>query len=337
MNEKYAKNNEVLREQKSHGCTPSKHDILCGKDRKYSKHTRNGLFRELINGMKATYDRATSKKQKMQITKDIVTFMKQECGSRFLKKLDKQQSSCSSSPSSLWVEIDDQTARDKVSHALRFANRQRYTTMKSTTPTTYLQLRTLLPQPQQKNIQPPLAGAPAQTGASPRVTGTTDHNPDSAESMEDSKTFDTEPIPFSEVFGSSFAALKQKSLVQPKQPLTESNCDDPSLLACDSEQAKVVILSRPQSPANSSHQQAITQFPQTIITANNDHQSFNHNNKPASSTTEWTNPATRRRDAVIEKQHPRGSSQHCDLNHSAADMVSHPWSSLQIAEEDSVS
>jgi hypothetical protein len=62
--------------------------------------------------MKLSYCAAPSKQEKMVITKEIVTFMQSEYGSRFLKMEGGN-----------WVEINNQAARDKVSHALRFAAR----------------------------------------------------------------------------------------------------------------------------------------------------------------------------------------------------------------------
>jgi hypothetical protein len=88
-------------------------DILCGKDKTYSKHEGNMRFRRLIQDYVQPYQSATTKQQKMTITKEIVTQLETEYSARFLKMVDIH--------SGEWQEISTQNARDKTSHALRFA------------------------------------------------------------------------------------------------------------------------------------------------------------------------------------------------------------------------
>lgn len=92
---------------------PTEMDVLCSKDKSVAKHPGNVVFRERIEQGTKTYSVATNKQEKMKITRDIVSFMQVKHGSRFLKK-----------EGNVWVEINNQTARDKVSHALRFAAKQ---------------------------------------------------------------------------------------------------------------------------------------------------------------------------------------------------------------------
>ena len=89
---------------------PTEMDILCSKDKSVAKHPGNLAFRERIEEGTASYSTAVSKQEKMKITRDIVTFMQHKYGSRFLKQ-----------KGNAWIEINNTTARDKVSHALRFA------------------------------------------------------------------------------------------------------------------------------------------------------------------------------------------------------------------------
>ena len=91
--------------------SPTDMDVLCSKDKSTAKHPGNLVFRERIEQVTARYSVATSKQEKMKITRDIVAFMRMKHGSRFLKLHS----------GGAWVEITDQSARDKVSHALRFA------------------------------------------------------------------------------------------------------------------------------------------------------------------------------------------------------------------------
>ncbi|KAL7555580.1 hypothetical protein ACA910_016188 [Epithemia clementina (nom. ined.)] len=94
--------------------TPLEFDVLCSKDKTHSTHTGNRLFRERIDAMKEVYRVTKNKQGKMEITKNIVKYLKQRHATRFLKR-DANGS---------WTEISDQAARDKVSHALRFATRR---------------------------------------------------------------------------------------------------------------------------------------------------------------------------------------------------------------------
>jgi hypothetical protein len=89
---------------------PTISDILCGKDKTYSKHEGNLRFRQLIQDYVEPYQEATTKQEKMQITKEIVRHLQTVWSARFLKKVGSE-----------WQEISTQNARDKTSHALRFA------------------------------------------------------------------------------------------------------------------------------------------------------------------------------------------------------------------------
>ena len=92
---------------------PTAVDCLCGKDTTFGRHPGNQMFRKRILESLLQFIAAKNKPEKMKITKSILDFMKKK-GSRFLKLRNNGS----------WVEIDRQAARDKVSHALRFAARQ---------------------------------------------------------------------------------------------------------------------------------------------------------------------------------------------------------------------
>lgn len=86
---------------------PIKADVLCGQSRVCANHPGNKYFQEVLDRFASTYDRATSKQEKMCMTKEIVSKI-HDSGGRFLKK-----------KSGVWEEISTVAARDKVSHALR--------------------------------------------------------------------------------------------------------------------------------------------------------------------------------------------------------------------------
>jgi hypothetical protein len=94
---------------------PMDSDILCGKDKTYSKHKGNILFRSKIMSMTTEYRSASNKPARMKLTKAIVQSLKTESNARFLRSVQGSDNGL------VWEEISDQQARDKTSHALRFA------------------------------------------------------------------------------------------------------------------------------------------------------------------------------------------------------------------------
>lgn len=86
---------------------PKKDDILCGQSRLCASHSGNRHFQKVLNEYAEKYQRATSKQQKMIMTKEIVDLI-HETGGKFIKCRD-----------GTWEEISTVAARDKVSHALR--------------------------------------------------------------------------------------------------------------------------------------------------------------------------------------------------------------------------
>lgn len=87
--------------------TPTPEDILCGQSRVCASHPGNRNFQQILEDFAHNYDIATSKQEKMQMTKAVVSII-HESGGRFLKFKD-----------GMWEEISTVAARDKVSHALR--------------------------------------------------------------------------------------------------------------------------------------------------------------------------------------------------------------------------
>jgi hypothetical protein len=92
---------------------PTITDILCGKDKTYARHEGNKRFSRIIRDYVEPYTAATTKQEKMQFTKQIVLNLQTKGSARFLKMVGEE-----------WQEISSQNARDKTSHALRFAAAQ---------------------------------------------------------------------------------------------------------------------------------------------------------------------------------------------------------------------
>ncbi len=93
---------------------PALNDVLCGKDKTYGIHPGNQRFREMIESFVEVYKGNHSKQDKMKITRTIVVVMKQRYNTRFIKRVKWNGTD-------MWEQISDAIARDKVSHALRFA------------------------------------------------------------------------------------------------------------------------------------------------------------------------------------------------------------------------
>ena len=91
---------------------PTDNDVLCGRDRNFSKHPGNLLYRVQVERQASSYAIATTKQAKMKITKAIVHVMQSQYGSRFLRRTVANQ----------WEVLTNVQARDKTSHALRFIN-----------------------------------------------------------------------------------------------------------------------------------------------------------------------------------------------------------------------
>lgn len=88
-------------------------DVICGKGKAYTSHAGSRRFRNAIESYRQKYHEANTKQDKMKITKEIYeSFCKSS--SRFLKWNETLRN---------WDELTSLEARDKISHALRFANR----------------------------------------------------------------------------------------------------------------------------------------------------------------------------------------------------------------------
>jgi hypothetical protein len=107
---------------------PNEYDVLCGKDKTFSKHKGNIVFREKIMSMASEYKIASTKPARMKLTKVIVDSLKSEYNAKFLRSIP------TSNDTYLWEEISDQQARDKTSHALRFALGKEGPSKKATAP-----------------------------------------------------------------------------------------------------------------------------------------------------------------------------------------------------------
>lgn len=97
---------------------PASSDVLCGQDATFGQHPGNILLREQIELALDPYMKATDRRDKIAMIDEIVSVMRTQHKSRFLRQ---QQGSTVE----VWEEVCEQSVRDKVSHALRFAARRR--------------------------------------------------------------------------------------------------------------------------------------------------------------------------------------------------------------------
>lgn len=102
---------------------PSRLDVLCGQDANYGQHCGNKILRKQIDLAVSAYKQTSDRQEKMAKIDAIITFMRRHCKSRFLRPSRQGESA---STVFEWEELSEQSIRDKVSHALRFAaKRQR--------------------------------------------------------------------------------------------------------------------------------------------------------------------------------------------------------------------
>jgi hypothetical protein len=94
---------------------PNKEDILCGKEKHCVSHPGSINFRAMIDQYAYKYQEAITKNEKMAVTKEIYDLLGSQ-NSRFLKF---------STEAGGWEQLSSLLARDKISHALRFANREK--------------------------------------------------------------------------------------------------------------------------------------------------------------------------------------------------------------------
>jgi hypothetical protein len=95
----------------------------CGKEKSCVSHPGSQNFRAVIDQFAPKYQDAITKQEKMNVTKEIYDSLGCQ-SSRFLKYNAKAKG---------WEELSSLLARDKISHALRFANREKKDPSASTT------------------------------------------------------------------------------------------------------------------------------------------------------------------------------------------------------------
>ena len=91
---------------------PKELDVLCGsKSKAVASHPGNKLLRRKVEACLEEYERARNQQERITINRGIILFMREKFGSRFLK----------SNQDGSWSVAEEQTVRDKVSHAIRHA------------------------------------------------------------------------------------------------------------------------------------------------------------------------------------------------------------------------
>jgi hypothetical protein len=117
--QRQAQADEKLRQGMSRAnCTdyPSPRDVLLGKGKPYQDFSGNVRLWELIEDNRSLHQ-SSAKAEKTVLTRTIVNLVHQEKG-RFLKR-DESSSGGSELLVGCWQEVDEETARKKVSHAFR--------------------------------------------------------------------------------------------------------------------------------------------------------------------------------------------------------------------------
>jgi hypothetical protein len=101
----------------------NKFDVLCGKGKEAQGHIGNKIYRETIAKHRNRYQNAKFRDEKTRITREIIASIQEHRG-RFLSLNEN---------TSMWYQVRDQYAHDKVSHALRTKDRQKKSQGRNTT------------------------------------------------------------------------------------------------------------------------------------------------------------------------------------------------------------
>mmetsp|Transcript_1913 Transcript_1913/g.2656 ORF Transcript_1913/g.2656 Transcript_1913/m.2656 type:complete len:190 (+) Transcript_1913:139-708(+) len=94
---------------KNENFSPGTYDVVCGRGKSTLNHSGNKRFRLLIHSLMNRYKSAPARYVRTLIIIDIVDGIRKS-GGGFVKRLNGS-----------WIELSDQQARKKVSHALRDA------------------------------------------------------------------------------------------------------------------------------------------------------------------------------------------------------------------------
>lgn len=90
---------------------PREMDVLIGiPPAEAAQHPGNMVLQDTVDGFLEAYTRAKTKHEKMRINRCVMSTMRDQHGSRFLKRVKT---------SGLWRYCDESSIRDKVSNALR--------------------------------------------------------------------------------------------------------------------------------------------------------------------------------------------------------------------------
>ena len=116
--------------QQMYEVTPS--DVLCGRGKCYSNHAGNRDFRITIGSHLDSYIAAEYRFRKAKIVENIIVTIRNEFGGKFLKKVKDIPRG--------WIDIGDEEAQRKVSHALRDAHAERIKNFDGTTASPVKQL-----------------------------------------------------------------------------------------------------------------------------------------------------------------------------------------------------
>jgi hypothetical protein len=103
------KNFARTRTTPQHILTPGPYDIVCGRTSSAYNNVGNRRFRVTISLNLQRYLQAKSRSDKSDAILSVVRLLRDDVGARFLKR----------GRGNVWIELDENKAREKVGHALR--------------------------------------------------------------------------------------------------------------------------------------------------------------------------------------------------------------------------
>ena len=93
---------------------PNLLDVLCGRGKRFQTHLGNKVLHSIVD-MHAPRYHSAPKNQKRKIAQELVEGIKAN-KSRFLQIHDEE--------ADVWIEVNDEIAKDKVSHCFRSSRRR---------------------------------------------------------------------------------------------------------------------------------------------------------------------------------------------------------------------
>ena len=207
---------------------PLPDDILCGKDKRCMTHKGSLFFKGLIDAHVVPYREASSRQAKMEVTKTVFDILQTR---RFLKWNDKTKE---------WEVLHPLSIRDKIGHALRFANRKPKTSLSSSSSSSSASAAKKAVRPRRTSSDSSSSSS-SDSGATSCRSPSCDSSASSSPPKKETSQRDSLEVPPEVSFFSSLSLKKEMGKPKPKvssimtpgqgRLLGSSSCEEEDLTA----------------------------------------------------------------------------------------------------------